>query len=223
MTSDNDNKKEKKSKIMLIVKIIIILLIIHIILLLSRCTVTKEEYVTADVPRVIEETERIPVQNCTDKEYEWNYRWESLVEDENNMVSASFRVFNLEGKEGEFEIDFAFYDETKYHFSDYEGKLYETVEDELPWSAADMWYDGIKRTLGPYKDILITPAVEKKNPDAIYWIYANVKAPTYRYCVVESYIEETINTTVMVKEDVKKNVTKTVSLWELLVDFLFNK
>lgn len=222
MPSNENEKKGKKSKVMLIVNIIIILLIIHIILLLSKCSVTKEEYVAVDVPRVIEETNKKPVQDCNDKEYEWDYQWGGLSDGENNMISTSFRLFNMEDREGLFEVDFAFFDESKYQFDDYEGKLYEAVEDELPWSAADMWFNGVKKTIGPNKNILITPSVEKKNPSASYWVYANVKAPTYSHCTIRYYIDETKNTTVMIKEDVRKNVTHTVSLWELLVDFIFN-
>lgn len=208
---------EKKSKQSILIKAIIILLVIHLFLTLSRCTTTKEEYVNKEVPINEPETIEESFENCTEKEFDWDYKWEGWYPGEGQIITQRFRLYNYDIKRGVFKVDFAFFDDSEYPYENYEGKRYDSIKSQLPWNSASMWVNNVTQSLGPYQKILLTPSVEKKDPAKVYWAIADVTVPTYEKCTTEYYYTKR-NKTIMVNKSFKRNVTTTKSLWQLLVN-----
>jgi hypothetical protein len=61
-----------------------------------------------------------------------------------------------------------------------------------------------------------------KDPLKTYWVYARVTAPRYTRCTSDSYETLSRNKTIMMDTTLRKNVTKTVSLWEIVTGFIFS-
>ena len=136
------------------------------------------------------------------------------------MISATYYLTNLEDKAGVFEVDFAFYDNTKYNYTDFEGIDYDAVENELLWEYATMHANNLKNKIGAGETILFAPSVNKKNSSGIYWIYAKVTPPTRYVCENEVY-NVTKNRTVMQEQMFKRNVTTAKSLWSIIIGSFF--
>ena len=226
-----EEKELKKEEIKLrrrrIILIIIILIVIHILLNIIRINITIEELFNESIPYEEVETyttkEPDIIELCFEREFDWDYEWQGWNEDRQGYVSPRFMLINLENKSGEFKIEFAFFDESIYPYEKFNGKPYETVEDELPWEAASMHSYPVTQRLGQNENTLITTYTPKKYSDSIYWAYADVDPPIHEVC---NYTIEHINVTrnrTITKyrtEKTKKNITKSMTLWQILVDFI---
>ena len=79
----------------------------------------------------------------------------------------------------------------------------------------------IIRRLGPNENTLITTYTPKKYSDSTYWSYADVEPSVHE---VSNYTTEYINVTrnmTIIKyrtEKTKKAITKSMTLWQLLVN-----
>jgi len=215
MDNENDDKKKKRKQILLM--LLIIILVIHLVLVLSRCTVARVENEVALVPYNETRYFEKPMQSCSDAEYYWDYEWRGWENAGPGKVTPIFRITNLEDMPGTFRINFAFFDESQHHYKDYEGILYALVKEKLPWNAASMTVDNVEQYLGSGKSVTLFPSAEKLNPDAVYWAYADVHPPIYQNCT--TFLENTTQDVLMYRnQTISKKVSRTASLWELLVE-----
>lgn len=226
-----EDKELKKEEIKLrrrrIVLIIIILIVIHILLNIIRVNITREELVNKSIPYLdYEEYEtREPkiTELCFEREFEWDYEWEEWDDSQKGYVSPNFRLINLENESGEFKVELAFFDNELYPYEMYKGKNYETVKDKLSWEAASMYSYPVIQKLGPYENTIIITYTQKKHSASIYWAYADVEPPIHEICnYTIEYINLTRNRTITKyrTEKTRKNITKSMTLWQLLIDFI---
>lgn len=230
---DSSEKENKKEEIRLrkrrIISVIIILILIHIILNIIRVNVTREELINESVPYLVSEeyTTKEPeiTEVCIEKEFNWTYEWLGWNDDREEYVSPNFRITNLENKSGEFVVQFAFFDNSVYSYDAFHGKPYEAVEDRLPWDSAEMHSYLMKKNLNPGETAVLTSYTEKRNLYASYWAYANVDAPIHNVCnYTTKYMNITRNITMTRyrEEEVEKEITKSATLWQLLISFIKN-
>jgi len=210
--------QRKKRRAKKLFTFLIFLLIIHIILVLSTCTTIKQEEVKKSVPYITGVEEETTFKNCGLKDYEWSYAWGELIIGE-KTVSTTFRIINLEDRGGNFAIDFAFFDEQKYHFDDYRGINYDLVRNRLLWNSASMHTPTFKIYLSSKESKDLLPVADKKDQNASYWIYADVKTDKIEKC-------EEIKRMAVINKTEEKNITELASitekknLWRILLEKL---
>jgi len=207
-----------------IIGILILLILIHLTLILSRISVTREEYVDEEVSHEITETyngeEPVVVEECYMREFNYEYFWEGWIEEMGGFISPKLRVANAEDQIGEFKVHFAFFDMARFPFEEYQGKNYELVKEKLSWNDAAMHSKTVTQSIGHYGNVLITIATKKKEEGAVYWVYADIEAPKIRECNSTTIYENKIKNRTITNyrmERVKKNVTNTLSLWDILI------
>ena len=228
--SEKELKKgETKLRRRRIILIIIILIVTHILLNIIRVNITREELVNESIPyegvKVYTAKEPEIIELCFEKEFDWDYKWEEWDDSQKGYVSPNFRLINLENESGEFKVEFAFFDESIYPYEKFSGKPYETVEDELPWEAASMHSYPVTQRLGQNENTLITTYTPKKYSDSIYWAYADVDPPIHEVCnYTIEYVNITKNRTITKyrTEKTKKNITKSMTLWQILISIIKN-
>ncbi len=229
--SEKEQKKEEiRSRRRKIILALIILILIHIILNIIRVSVTREQadYETEPYIFSIEYEAEEPdiIESCVEKEYEWSYEWLGWNNDREGYVSPNLRIKNLENKSGEFSVEFAFFDNSLYPYDNFHRRSYDTVEDILPWDAASMHSSVMKKHLAPGEEAIITSYTQERSPDTVYWAYANIDAPKYEICnfTIENIsVTKNITTVTYRTEKTKTNVTKSATLWQLLLDFIKNR
>lgn len=224
---DSSEKEDITLRRRRILSVIIVIILIHIILNIIRVNVTREEMVNESVPYLVSEeyTTKEPeiTEVCFEKEFNWTYEWLGWNNDREGYVSPNFKLTNNENESGEFIVEFAFFDNAVYPYDAYHGKPYETVEDRLPWDAAEMQSYLMKKNLNPGETAVLTSYTEKRNLYASYWAYANVDAPIHNVCnYTTEYINVTRNITIerYREEEIEKMVTKSMTLWQLFVEFI---
>jgi hypothetical protein len=227
---DSSKKEEIRLRRRRIISVIIILILIHIILNLIRVNVKREEMVNKSIPYIdyeeYETKEPEITELCFEKEFDWIYQWSGWNEDKEGYVSPIFKLTNLENETGEFTVEFAFFDNAIYDYDAYHGKPYETVEERLPWEAAAMHSYLMKERVNPGQEVVFNSYTKKKNTGSSYWAYADVDVPIHKVCnYTTEYINVTRNRTVTRyrDEEVSKEVTRSITLWQLLVDFIKNR
>jgi hypothetical protein len=178
-----EEKRRRRKKLLLA---IIIILILTIILYALRIVVIEDVSYAEEVP--VEKqyqtngTRVLKQETCTYNNYNWNYSWEGWEPEFQEFIAPKYRLRNLEDREGTFYVRFGFFDNGLHPFVRYQGKDYETIRDELPWSFASMLTENLSYVVGPKKDILITPVTKKANSKSTYWVYADINLPKYRNC-----------------------------------------
>jgi hypothetical protein len=215
MENEKEGKKEKYKKI---IRIALILLVIYVFLQLSKVSVTREEVFEEEVPYTPSEGEEVQVGECYEKDFNYRYSWEGWIPEDRGYISPEMRLENLEERSGEFKVQFAFFDDTKYPFSEYQGKDYDLVKERLAWSDASMLSETVSHTLGSMDDVLITVATKKKEENGVYWVYADITPPRYVDCNYTTvYRNNTGNSVAYRTESVKKNATTKISLLEYIL------
>ncbi len=130
---------------------------------------------------------------------------------------------NLEDKRGKYRLQFAFFDESVHPFSIYQGVNYDLVRQQLPWESAAMHSPNFSYNLGPYEEVSVSHYVEKSDPDAEYWVYADIIAPTYEKCgkIVKNITEiQNVTKIVNLTYETKKNISYSKSLWKIIVELI---
>jgi hypothetical protein len=214
-------KKEKKHrKKTFVIRIVIILLLIHIILVLSKCTIVEEGYEYIETPTKTYKVVTESFDNCTLREHQWSYGWEGWNPEKDQVISPVFLLENLEDKSATFTVSFAFFEQSEHPYEKYQNIDYEKIRDILPWESASMFANNIVQSIGGKEEVIISPSAVREKVDGIYWVYADVKVPSYNDCKTE-ITEKTVEKTEMVKERVKRNKRVTRSWWDILLDFVF--
>ncbi|MCP3684836.1 MAG: hypothetical protein GY861_19395 [bacterium] len=228
MKEEELKKERRRYRQRKIIAIIILIIVIHIILNLIKIPQTTEEIFLENVSyEVFEERtgiEPVSVDECEDKQYLWGYEWVGWLPEHENKISPRFRLTNIEEKIGEYTVYFAFFDESEYLYENYKGQYYDDVRERLPWSSASMYSEKVKVTLGVGEKALITIYTEKKDPNAVYWVYPDINVPVYPVCSKKlEYQNVTTNKSVTKYkiEPIKRNATERITLWDLLMSKLF--
>jgi len=219
-------KKESKRKRIII--FIIVLILIHIFLNLIKVPIQVTENYTEEVPyQAIENytsLEPVNAEQCYTTEFNYRYDWDGWNPEQEGYISPRFRLYNLENRTGEFTVYFAFFDQDEHRYEDYQGKDYAFVREQLPWDKAAMYSSKASYGLSHNENVLITIFTKKKDPDASYWAYADITAPTKVDCESEEiyeYITRNRSVTKYRTEDKTRKTTKYLTLWQLLMSLIF--
>lgn len=224
---DKENKKRLRRRV---VGIIILLLTIHLILILIKIPVLREsflmQYVTYEYIENYTYFNNFTEQKCMNEPFRWEYRWEGWNPLNSDYVSPIYRLVNLEDAAGAFSVEFAFFDESLYRYSDYEGIEYALVSDKLPWGAASMHSPVVLYNLTGKEERIISVSVKKADRTKSYWVYAHVVPPDNIECldIPSDYIEaRSRNYTMRSSENIRANITSRITLWDFLINKFINQ
>ena len=219
-----DNKEKSKKKRLLLLALLL-LFVIYITLKFVKIPTTSELKITGEVPyetsQISEEPKQTRAKQCYMQEFNWAYTWQGWADLEEDYISPNFFIINYEDKVENFDIRFAFFDNTEHPYDLYRGFEYEDFKHELSGDDAKMHSKWITITLGPKENRTITIPTKAPNPDHTYWALVDVEAPPpYEVCVSEKIEEEelikTQTVTAQKEEEETKVVKESVSLWDWL-------
>ncbi|MFH1133403.1 MAG: hypothetical protein V1735_02855 [Nanoarchaeota archaeon] len=184
-------------------RIILVFFIIIVAIFLKLPVVTQEhhpEEFPVNVTVTMVEVRQENTTQCQPRDYNWTYRWDGWDPQLGDVISPRFFLRNGMDLSGEYEVQFAFFDDRVYRFEDYSTK--ETTSETLPWGASAMSSARTRVLVGPSEEVRVAIPTQKKDPTSTYWTYADVVAPKYDFCG-----PLTIARNMTVQKDVVKYIT----------------
>lgn len=183
---DRHEEYERKQRNKRILGVIVVTIIIIFLLFFVRLTFTEHTIDKSQVPinrtMTYVSQDQVTEQTCIDRKYNWNYTWEGWAPDVKDMTSPNYRLYNLEGKSGQFTVRFLFFDTKRVAFVAYEGKDYNAIKSQLPESSASMISENFTFTLDANSDKVVNIYTKKAQQNASYWVYADVHVPLLHEC-----------------------------------------